>query len=285
MAEVLRGAPVIQAMKERLIPEVEQLKGKGVTPPLAILRVGERQEDLAYERGAVKRLDSIGAAVRVVTLPADVSQEAFDIALQALNEDDSVHGILLFAPLPKHLDIRRARTMLAPQKDVDGCTDASLAGVFTGSGVGFPPCTAQAVMEILHHYGIAIEGKKAAVIGRSLIIGRPAAQLLMAENATVVNLHRKTVDSEGIASKADILVAACGELRLVSPAYTNPDQVVIDVGVNWDKEKGGIAGDVDFDAVEPVVKSITPVPGGVGSVTTSVLASHVVEAAKKAAGK
>ena len=285
MAEVLRGAPVIQAMKERLIPEVEQLKGRGVTPTLAILRVGERQEDLAYERGAVKRLDSIGAAVRVVKLPADVSQDEFDTALQALNEDDSVHGILLFAPLPKHLDIRRARTMLAPQKDVDGCTDASLAGVFTGSGVGFPPCTAQAVMEILHHYGIAIEGKKAAVIGRSLIIGRPAAQLLMAENATVVNLHRKTIEPEGIASKADILVAACGELRLVNPAYTNPDQVVIDVGVNWDKEKGGIAGDVDFDAVEPAVKAITPVPGGVGSVTTSVLASHVVEAAKRAAEK
>lgn len=285
MAEVLRGAPVIQAMKERLIPEVEQLKDRGIIPTLAILRVGERQEDLAYERGAVKRLDSVGVAVRVVTLPADVSQEAFDTALQALNEDDSVHGILLFAPLPKHLDIRRARTMLAPQKDVDGCTDASLAGVFTGSGLGFPPCTAQAVMEILHYYGIPVEGKKAAVIGRSLIIGRPVAQLLMAENATVVNLHRKTKNPEIIAAAADILVAACGELRLVSPAYTRPEQIVIDVGVNWDTEKGGIAGDVDFDAVEPVVKAITPVPGGVGSVTTSVLASHVVEAAKKAAGR
>lgn len=285
MAEVLRGAPVIQAMKERLIPEVEQLKERGITPTLAILRVGERQEDLAYERGAVKRFDTIGAAVRKVVLPADVSQEAFDETLQELNQDDSVHGILIFAPLPKHLDIRRARTMLAPQKDVDGCTDASLAGVFTGSRVGFPPCTAQAVMEMLHHYGIAVEGKKAAVVGRSLIIGRPVAQLLMAENATVVNLHRKTVDSEGIAAAADILVAACGELRLIGPAYTNPDQVVIDVGVNWDAEKGGIAGDVDFDAVEPVVKAITPVPGGVGSVTTSVLASHVVEAAKKMAGK
>ena len=284
MAEILRGAPVIQAMKERLIPEVGKLKEKGITPTLAILRVGERQEDLAYERGAVKRLDSAGVSVRKVVLPADVSPGEFDAALQALNEDNTVHGVLVFAPLPAHLGKNRAHTMIAPQKDVDGCTDASLAGVFTGSGVGFPPCTAQAVMEILHHYGIAIEGKKAAVIGRSLIIGRPAAQLLMAENATVVNLHRKTVDSEGIAARADILVAACGELRLVGPAYTNPDQIVIDVGVNWAEEKGGIAGDVDFDAVEPVVKAITPVPGGVGSVTTSVLASHVVEAAKRQAG-
>ena len=284
MAEVLRGAPVMQAIRERLIPEVEQLKSRGIVPTLAIVRVGERQEDLAYERGAVKRMDTVGVEVRKVVLPADVSPEAFDAALHALNEDDLVHGILVFAPLPAHLGKDRAHTMIAPQKDVDGCTDASLSGVFTGRTVGFPPCTAQAVMEMLHHYGITVEGKKAAVIGRSLIIGRPVAQLLMAENATVVNLHRKTAAPEEIAARAEILVAACGELRLVGPAYTNPDQIVIDVGVNWDEEKGGIAGDVDFDAVEPVVKAISPVPGGVGSVTTSVLASHVVEAAKRLTG-
>ncbi len=284
MAEVLRGAPVIQAMKERLIPEVEELRKKGIVPTLAIVRVGERQEDLAYERGAKKRFETIGAQIRVVALPGDILPEDFDKTIRELNEDTSVHGILVFAPLPDHLGKNRARGLVDPKKDVDSCTEASLAGVFTGSGTGYPPCTAQAVMEILHYYGVPVEGKKAAVIGRSLIIGRPAAQLLMAENATVVNLHRKTLQPEQIASQADILVAACGELRLVGPAYTNPDQVVIDVGVNWDSEKGGIAGDVDFDAVEPVVKAITPVPGGVGSVTTSVLASHVIDAAKKAAG-
>lgn len=281
MAEILKGAPVIQAMKERLIPEIMELKENGIVPTLAILRVGEKQEDLAYERGAIKRFQSMGAEVRQVILPEDVSQEGFDAALQLLNEDHGVHGILLFAPLPKQLDIQRARRMMAAEKDVDGCTEASLAGIFTGSGVGYPPCTAQAVMEILHHYGVAIEGKKAAVIGRSLVVGRPAAQMLMAENATVVNIHTKTKEAEEIASRADILVVTCGRLRIVTPAYTNPDQVVIDVGINWDEEKGTIAGDVDFEAVEPVVRAISPVPGGIGSITTTILVSHVVAAAKK----
>lgn len=281
MAEILKGAPVIQAMKERLIPEITQLKEKGIVPTLAILRVGEKQEDLAYERGAIKRFASIGAEVRQVVLPEDVSQESFDSALTLLNEDRGVHGILLFAPLPGQLDIKRARRMLAAEKDVDGCTDASLAGIFTGSGVGYPPCTAQAVMEILHHYGYSAEGKKAAVIGRSLVVGRPVAQMLMAENATVVTIHTKTIDAAEIASKAEILVVTCGRLRIVKPEYTNPDQIVIDVGINWDEETGGIAGDVDFDAVAPMVRAISPVPGGIGSITTTILASHVVEAAKR----
>ena len=171
--------------------------------------------------------------------------------------------------------------MLDPAKDIDGCTDGSLAGVFTNTKTGFPPCTAQAAMEILHHYNVPIKGKKAAVIGRSLVIGRPVAMMLMHENATVVNLHTKTVDPAAIAREADILIAAAGQLRSVGPEYTNPDQVIIDVGINWDEAKGGIAGDVDFDAVEPVVRALTPVPGGVGTVTTSVLVSHVVEAAKR----
>ena len=171
--------------------------------------------------------------------------------------------------------------MLSPAKDIDGCTDGSLAGVFTNTATGFPPCTAQAAMETLHYYGIELKGKKAAVIGRSLVIGRPVAMMLMHENATVVNCHTRTVDVPSITSKADILIAAAGKLASVGPEYTNPDQVIIDVGINWDEAKGGIAGDVDFDAVEPHVAALTPVPGGVGTVTTSVLVSHVVEAAKR----
>jgi len=266
-----------------MIADVEGLKAKGVTPTLAIFRVGERPDDLSYERGAMKRAEKTGVAVRNVVLPEDVSQDDFDAALTALNEDPEVHGILMFRPLPKQLDNERARRMLAPEKDIDGCTDGSLAGVFTNTGTGFPPCTAQAAMEILHHYGVEIKGKKAAVIGRSLVIGRPVAMMLMHENATVVNCHTKTVDVPSITSKADILIAAAGQLRSVGPEYVNPDQVVIDVGINWDAGKNGIAGDVDFDAVEPLVKAITPVPGGVGSVTTCVLISHVIEAAKRAA--
>ena len=261
--------------------DVEELREAGVTPTLCIFRVGERPDDLSYERGATKRAQTVGIDVKKVVLPADVTQEVFDEAFTKVNEDDSIHGILLFRPLPKQLDNEKARQMLNPAKDIDGCTDLSLAGVFTNTKTGFPPCTAQAAMEILHHFGIQIKGKKAAVIGRSLVIGRPVGMMLMHENATVVNCHTRTVDVPSITSKADILIAASGQLHSVTREYTNPDQVVIDVGINWDEKKGSISGDVAFEDVEPYVSAITPVPGGVGGVTTCVLIGHVVEAARR----
>ena len=281
MARILRGKEVADAMTSKMKEDVEQLKAKGVVPTLCIFRVGERPDDLSYERGAVRRADAVGIHVQKVILPADVSQEEFDREFRKVNEDDSIHGILLFRPLPGQLDNEKARQMLNPAKDIDGCTDLSLAGVFTNSGTGFPPCTAQAAMEILHHFGIPIKGKKAAVIGRSLVIGRPVAMMLMHENATVVNCHTRTADVPSITRQADILIAASGRLHSVTREYTNPDQVVIDVGINWDNAKGGISGDVAFEEVEPCVAAITPVPGGVGSVTTCVLISHVVEAARR----
>ena len=281
MARILRGKEVADAMTSKMKKDVEQLKARGVVPTLCIFRVGERPDDLSYERGAVRRADAVGIHVQKVILPADVSQEEFDREFRKVNEDDSIHGILLFRPLPGQLDNEKARQMLNPAKDIDGCTDLSLAGVFTNSGTGFPPCTAQAAMEILHHFGIPIKGKKAAVIGRSLVIGRPVAMMLMHENATVVNCHTRTADVPSITRQADILIAASGRLHSVTREYTNPDQVVIDVGINWDKAKGGISGDVAFEEVEPCVAAITPVPGGVGSVTTCVLISHVVEAARR----
>ena len=284
MAEIYKGAPVAEAMTETMKKDVETLKAAGIEPTLAIFRVGERPDDLSYERGATKRCEKVGVTVKNVVLPADVSQADFDAALTSLNEDESVHGILMFRPLPKQLDNEKARKMLAPEKDIDGCTDGSLAGVFTNTKTGFPPCTAQAAMEILHFYNVPIKGKKAAVIGRSLVIGRPVAMMLMHENATVVNCHTRTVDVPSITREADILICAAGQLRSVSPEYVRAGQTVIDVGINWDEEKQGIAGDVDFANVEPLVGAITPVPGGVGSVTTCVLVSHVIEAAKRKAG-
>ncbi len=281
MAEIWKGKPVVDAMVARMQGETAALAERGIIPTLCIVRVGERPDDLSYERGAVKRCDSVGIRVKHLVLPADVTQAEFDKAFTAVNEDPAIHGILLFRPLPKQLDGERARQMLNPAKDVDGCTDASLAGVFTNTKIGFPPCTAQAAMEILHHYGVDPKGKKAAVIGRSLVIGRPVAMLLMHENATVVNCHTRTVDVPSITKQADILIAAAGVLHSVTPEYTNPDQVVIDVGINWDEQKGGISGDADFASVEPAVRAITPVPGGVGSVTTCVLADHVITAAKR----
>ena len=281
MAKVLKGAPVTAALNERMIADVEELRAKGVDPTLCIFRVGERPDDLSYERGAMKRCEKIGVTVKNVVLPADVDQDAFDATLTELNNDPAIHGILMFRPLPKQLDNEKARQMLNPAKDVDGCTDGSLAGVFTNTKTGFPPCTAQAAMEILKFYDVPRRGKSAAVIGRSLVVGRPVSMMLMHENATVTTCHTKTPDPAAVASKADILIAASGQLHSISPAYTNPDQVIIDVGINWDETKGGISGDVDFDAGEPCCKALTPVPGGVGTVTKSVLVSHVVEAAKR----
>ena len=281
MAKILKGKEVADALTSQMKQDVENLKAAGVTPTLCIFRVGERPDDLSYERGAAKRASLVGIEVRNVILPADVSQEEFDQEFKNVNEDESIHGILLFRPLPKHLDNEKARQMLNPAKDIDGCTDLSLAGVFTNTKTGFPPCTAQAAMEILHYYGIPIKGRKAAVIGRSLVVGRPVAMMLMHENATVVNCHTRTVDVPSITREADILITASGQLHSVTKEYTNPNQVVIDVGINWDEAKGGISGDVAFEDVEPNVAAITPVPGGVGSVTTCVLIGHVAEAARR----
>ena len=281
MAKILKGKEVADALTAQMQKDTQALKEAGITPTLCIFRVGERPDDLAYERGAVKRAETVGVAVRKVVLPPDVTQEVFDQTLRDVNGDDSIHGILLLRPLPGHLDNEKARQMLNPAKDIDGCTDLSLAGVFTNTKTGFPPCTAQAAMEILHHFNIPVKGRKAAVIGRSLVIGRPVAMMLMHENATVVNCHTRTVDVPSITREADILIAASGQLHSVKKEFTNPDQVVIDVGINWDEAKGGISGDVDFEDVEPNVAAITPVPGGVGSVTTCVLIGHVVEAAKR----
>ena len=283
MAKILKGKEVADALTAQMQKDTQALKEAGITPTLCIFRVGERPDDLAYERGAVKRAETVGVAVRKVVLPPDVTQEVFDQTLRDVNGDDSIHGILLLRPLPGHLDNEKARQMLNPAKDIDGCTDLSLAGVFTNTKTGFPPCPAQAAMEILHHFNIPVKGRKAAVIGRSLVIGRPVGMMLMHENATVVNCHTRTVDVPSITRQADILIAASGQLHSVTREYTNPDQVVIDVGINWDAEKGGISGDVAFEDVEPYVRAITPVPGGVGSVTSCVLIGHVIEAAKRRA--
>ncbi len=282
-ANVLKGAPVAAAINEKMIADVTALKERGIEPTLAILRVGERDDDLSYERGAMKRCAAVGVAVKNVVLPADVDSDTFFSTLDGLNKDDAVHGILMFRPLPKHLDGERARQMLAPSKDVDGCTDGSLAGVFTNTKLGFPPCTAQAAMEILDYYGVNCTGKRAVVIGRSLVVGRPAALMLMHKNATVTVCHTKTVDTPSIAREADILIVCAGQMRSVGADSVREGQTVIDVGIHFNEETQKLCGDVRFEEAEPVVDAITPVPGGVGSVTTSVLVSHVVEAAKRAA--
>ena len=292
MAKLLLGKEVTDALNEKLMERTAALKEQGIIPTLAIIRCGANPSDLSYEKGATKRAELVGVAVKKYELPEDVTKEALMATIDEINGDDSVHGVLMFRPLPKHLkaDQDEICNRLDPKKDVDCMTDLSNAGVFEGrKDLGYAPCTPEACMEILDYYGIDCKGKSAVVIGRSLVVGNPAAMMLMGKNATVTVCHTKTVNTAEVARSADILVSAAGVLGSLTKEYVRPGQVVIDVSINWDPNKvnskggkGAIAGDAVFEEVEPVVEAITPVPGGVGSVTTSVLMKHVVEAAEKA---
>ena len=285
MAKILSGKEVAAAITANVSSRVEELKARGTTPKLAIVRVGEREDDLSYERGALKRAAACGVEVEQDVLPQDASQEEVEQTIKRLSADSSVDGILMFRPLAAHLDQQAIEQLIEPAKDVDGITTGSLAGVFSNSGEGFAPCTAAACIEILNHYGIECAGKRAAVIGRSLVIGRPVAMMLMHANATLTICHTKTVDAPSITREADIVVVAAGRMEAIGAEYFSADQTVIDVGIGWNEEKGRLCGDVKYDEVEPFVGAITPVPGGVGAVTTSVLMKHVVEAAGKRANQ
>ena len=293
MAKLLLGKEVTDALNANLQVRTATLREKGVVPTLGIIRIGEDPSDLSYEKGATKRAELVGVTVKKFELPADATKEQVLAVIDQVNADDSIHGVLMFRPLPKHLkaDQNEICNRLDPKKDVDCMTHMSNAGVFEGLDLGFAPCTPAACMEILDYYGIDCQGKSAVVIGRSLVVGKPAAMMLMAKNATVTVCHTKTVDTAAIARQADILVSAAGVLGSLTKDYVRPGQVVIDVSINWDENKinakggkGGIAGDAVYDEVEPIVEAITPVPGGVGSVTTSVLIGHVVEAAERKLG-
>ncbi len=281
MAELLKGKAVAEAINLRSIETVTRLKADGIQPTLAIFRVGCREDDLSYERGALKRCAETGVETIRYTFDEDVSEEEFYAKLKEANENDAIHGILVFRPLPKRFDDEKLRNSILPEKDVDGCSDLSLAGVFTDRQLGFAPCTAQSVIEMLDHYKIELQGKNVVVIGRSLVIGKPLSMLMLKRNATVTICHSRSEDLPTIASKADILVCAIGKAEMIDHTYVNLDQVVIDVGINWNEEKQKLCGDVFFGDIEASVKAISPVPGGIGSITTAVLASHVVEAAAR----
>ena len=281
MAEHWKGAPVAQALTERLIVKANQLKVQGIVPTLAIVRVGERPEDLSYERGALKRCEKVGIRVRQFTLPEESSHGDLLAVIEQINADREIHGCLLFRPLPPQIDEAAICAALDPAKDVDGITAGSLASVFTGSGAGYPPCTAQACMEILDYYGCDLTGKRAVVVGRSLVVGKPLAMLLLGKNATVTLCHTRTADLAAECRRAEVLIAAAGRANMIGRDHLAPGQLVLDVGINVD-ENGNLVGDVDFAAADEIVGAVTPVPGGVGAVTTSVLAAHVLQAAEQA---
>lgn len=290
MAKLLLGREVADALSEQLKTKVDALKAKGVTPTLVILRLGENAGDLSYEKGTRARAAQLGVRVHTIDFPKSVSAEKLMAVIDDLNLDPQVHGVLLFRPLPEQLKARENEicNRLDPRKDVDGMTDLSAAGVYTGQPLGFPPCTAAACMEILEHYGIDTVGKKAVVMGRSLVIGRPAALMLMHRHATVTVIHTRTEDPQEYLPQADILICAAGAKNLINARMVRPGQTVLDVSMNWDPEKvtpkgkGGMVGDCCFSEVEPIVQAITPVPGGVGAVTNTVLMKHVIRAAELA---
>ena len=283
MAELLKGAPVAKKLTAELAERAESLRGVGVVPTLAIVRVGEREDDLSYERGALKRCEKVGIDARRIVLGADASQGDLMDAIGRINADRAIHGCLVFRPLPKHLDEQAVSQTLDPAKDVDCMTPSSLLSTLAGAGAGYAPCTAEAVIQLLDHYGVELDGANVVVVGRSLVIGRPVAAMLTARNATVTMCHTHTRDLAAVCRRADIVVAAAGHARMLGADAFAPGQTVVDVGINWDEQAGKLVGDVDFDAVEPVVNAITPVPGGVGSVTTAMLAKHVIEAAESCA--
>lgn len=282
MADILKGTPVAAAITEDLAVRCEALNAKGIVPTLAMVRVGERADDLSYQNAAMKRCEKIGIAVKPYFFPENCPKEQLLAAIAEINNDRNIHGCLMFRPLPDKAAEDAACAALSPAKDMDCMTDGSLAALLRGSGEGFPPCTAEGCVELLKYYGIEPEGKKVAVVGRSLVIGKPISLLLQQKNATVTMCHTKTANLSAVCREADVVVAAAGKAGLVTARFVRPGQTVVDVGINVDKD-GNLCGDVDFAAVEPIVSAITPVPGGVGNVTTAVLCKHVIEAAERSA--
>lgn len=274
--EILKGLPVAERINSQL---VEQLKSvEGAVPHLAIVRVGERPDDLSYERGATKKMDKVGFRCTSYVFPVDIENDEFQKEFDKINNNTDIDGILLLRPLPKHLDEKAIENRIDPRKDLDGISPVNLAKVYAGDDTGYAPCTAEAVIEMLDFAGVNLTGKRVTVVGRSLVIGKPVAMLLMKKNATVTVCHTRTVDMAGTCRGAEVLVAAAGAAKMIKPEYVAKDAVVIDVGINVD-ENGNLCGDVDFEKITDIASIATPVPGGVGSVTTSVLAKHLMKAA------
>lgn len=277
MAEILKGKPVADAIKAELINRVEKLKTRGITPKLGIIRVGARPDDLFYEGGAKKTCQGVGMDSEVFEYPETIDQASFEKAVKEIGAKKDVNGILMFSPLPKTLDERKIRTLIPVEKDVDCLTIGGAAKVFTDDPTGFPPCTPTACMEMLHFYNIPIKGRKCVVLGRSLVVGKPMAMLLLREHGTVTICHSRTQNLPDVCKDAEILVAAVGRAKMVKADFVKPGQIVIDVGINADPDNPGkYCGDVDFAQAEPIVEKISPVPAGVGSVTTSVLCKHTL---------
>ena len=274
-ARILKGKPVADSMQAALSEKAHELRKKGIIPKLCIIRVGERSDDIAYETGAVKKMTATGIEADRVILNASCTQEELEEVMREKNSDEEVHGILMLRPLPAHIDEKKITQMISPEKDVDCMNPATLAGIFEPSEGFKTPCTPQAVIEMLRYYDIEMTGKKVAVLGRSSVIGKPVALLLLNENATVTICHSKTADLRETVREAEIVISAMGRAKMIDGSYIREGATLIDVGINTD-EDGKLCGDADFESAEKVAGAISPVPGGVGSVTTTILAKNLL---------
>ncbi len=273
---ILKGADIVSAINHSL---QQELASSSYIPRLAIIRVGERPDDISYERGAIKRMNTVGLRCDSYVFEESISHAKFVEEFQKINTDPDIDGILLLRPLPKHIDETVITALISPEKDVDGISPYNMAKIFSGDETGFAPCTAQAVIEILDYANIPLTGKRVTIIGRSLVVGKPLAMLCIKRNATVTICHTKTLHIEETCRQAEILIACAGQANMVDHSYIGAHAIVIDVGINVDRQNK-LCGDVDLNSITPIASLATPVPGGVGTVTTSVLAKHVIQAAK-----
>lgn len=279
MSEILKGKPVADSISSDVKTEAEQLTLKGIAPKLATIRVGEKPEDISYEQSAIKRMDICGIKTDVCVLDKNITTQELLNVLHQKNNDNSIHGILMFQPLPSHIDSSVIKNAINQQKDVDCINPLSSAKMYLEDKKAFVPATPGAVMEILNYYQIPLEGKNVAVLGRSMVVGKPLSMMLLNKNATVTICHSRTKNIAHICKRADIIISCIGKAGFVTNDFVNENSVVIDVGINMNNENK-ICGDVDFNEVANIARAITPVPGGVGGVTTSVLARNIIKAAK-----
>ncbi|HHU76344.1 MAG TPA: bifunctional 5,10-methylenetetrahydrofolate dehydrogenase/5,10-methenyltetrahydrofolate cyclohydrolase [Firmicutes bacterium] len=279
MAKLLKGKAVADSIKKDLSKRIDALKAKKIIPKLGIIRVGNRPDDLFYEKSAKRACSSLKIDWEIFAYPESVSQQDLEDALYKRGNDRRINGLLILAPLPQNLDEKKIRSLIPWEKDIDGMSLDSAGKVFADDPAGFPPCTPTACLELLKFYDIPLEGKKVAVLGRSLVAGKPISMLLLREHATVTICHSKTKNLAEVCRGADIIVAAMGRARMLNSNYVKTGQIIIDVGINDDpKNSGQYCGDVNFSSVESIVSGITPVPGGIGSITAAVLCKHTVMA-------
>ena len=278
MAKIIDGKTISAALLERVAADADALKANNILPRLSVILVGDDPASAVYVRNKQRACEKVGIASETIRMPADTDMDTLLAKIDALNADSAVHGILCQLPLPKHLDAEQVLLRIAPEKDVDAFHPVNVGRITIGNPT-LLPCTPAGVMEMLRYENIDVRGKHCVVLGRSNIVGKPMALLLLAADGTVTVCHSKTPDLAAITRQADILVSAVGKKGLVTADMVKHGAVVIDVSINRD-EDGKLCGDADFDAVSEVASAITPVPGGVGPMTVAMLMQNTITAAK-----